>query len=75
MSTILILNTRYYNSCLYLMVLEKSIVVETVKGNTPNLIFSPIWLSLKQKKRAIKLLGYSIEYSFVWPIHILFMNK
>ena len=29
-------------------VLEKNTVVEIVKVNTPNFIFSPIWFSLKQ---------------------------
>ena len=38
-------------------VLEKKIVVETVKVNTPNLIFSPIWFSLKQSKKSNQVTG------------------
>ena len=51
-------------------VLEKNTVVKTVIVNTPNLIFSPIWFSLKQSKKRDQVTRYSIEYSFVWPIHV-----
>ena len=49
------MNTMVFN------VLEKNTVVETVKVNTPNLIFSPIWFSLKQSKKNNQVTGYSIE--------------
>ena len=57
-------------------VLEKNTVVESVKVNTPNLIFSPIWFSLKQSKKSNQVTqGIVLNIALFGPFISLFMNK
>ena len=59
-------------------VLEKNTVVETVKVNTctPNLIFSPIWFSLKEsKKEQSSYSGIVLNIALFGPFISLSMNK